>query len=486
MLDRRAFLKIAGATPAWFAACAGGSLLERVPSSTGSVVNDVHSGLNSTPVSRLLRPASNIDVRRAILAARERGARLSISGSRHAMGGQQFLRSGWMLDLRGLDRIVSFDPDRGHLTVGAGARWPRVLEFLATTRGEDGAGWTIVQKPVGVDEVTVGGSLASNVHGMALGRGPIVADVERFAMIGATGDPRIVTREENSDLFRLAIGGYGLFGPIVEVTLRLRERVKVRKIVSEESVESAIQLLRDRTVTGDLYGEFILSVEEESYLNYLRDGVLTTWRRVDFETPMPGDQVAITEEDWTEWMELAHTGPRVADRRRFERRLDTDGQILWSDEIQLARYREGYHDLIETRGPVSPGSETMTEVFLPTVAVPGFMSAARAILRTSTTPVVRCSIRLCEKDETTFLAWARQPFACVAFDLHVDDTHVGREVAEATVRELIDEALERDGTFYLTYGRAARISQVRAAYPQFEDFLRMKLHHDPAEIFQSD
>lgn len=486
MLDRRAFLSIVGSIPAWFAACASGSVIDRVPSTLGVVVNDVHSRLNETPVARLLRPASNVGVRRAVLAAREAGARLSIAGSRHAMGGQQFLRSGWMLDLRDLDRIVSFDPERGHLTVGAGSTWPRILEFLDTTRAADGAGWTIHQKPSGVDGVTIGGSLASNIHGRALGRAPIVGDVERFALIEATGEPKIATREENSDLFRLAIGGYGLFGPIVEVTLRLRERVKVRKLVSEESVESAIQLLRDRTVTGDLYGEFLLSVDEESYLDYLRDGVLTTWRRVDFETEIPPDQIEITEQEWVEWMELAHTAPRAAGKRRFERLLETNGQIHWSDSIQMATYRDGYHAEIEARGPVPSGTEMMAEVFLPTVGVPGFMSAARAILRTSTTPVVRCAIRMTEEDETTFLAWARQPYACVSFDLHVDPTHVGREVADATVRELIDEALERQGTFYLTYGRAARMRQVRSAYPQFDDFLRAKLVHDPDEIFQSD
>lgn len=483
-MDRRRFLGVVGSTPLWFAACASGGTVG-APFRSGVELRDVHSGRSVARAARVIRPTTHPEVRSAIGLARREGAKVAVAGGMNAMGGQQMVEGGWVLDLTDLDRIVSFDSERGLVTVGAGNTWARVVDFLSTTWARDGSGWTVTQT---ADDAgaTIGGSLASNVHGLALGRAPIVGDVEQFALIDDRGIPRIANRRENSDLFRLAIGGYGLFGPIVEVTLRLRPRVKVEKLVSEETVESAVQILRDRTVTGDLYGEFLLSVDEESYLDYLREGVLTTWRRVDMDVEIPPDQVPFTEEDWVDWMLRAHTDPHSLKRHLFEKLLDSDGQILWCDEIQLRPYRPGYHAEIEARSAVPSGSETIAEVFLPGVRVPDFMSAARAILRTSTTPVTRCAIRGVEPDEETFLAWARQRYACVEFELHVDDTHAGREVADATIRELIGEALERDGTFYLTYGRVARVDQVRTAYPQFDDFLRLKRQNDPREIFQSE
>jgi hypothetical protein len=55
-----------------------------------------------------------------------------------------------------------------------------------------------------------------------------------------------------------------------------------------------------------------------------------------------------------------------------------------------------------------------------------------------------------------------------------------------TFRCLIDLAIERGGSYYLTYHRWAGVEQVRACYPQFADFLALKRHHDPDELFHSD
>jgi len=100
--------------------------------------------------------------------------------------------------------------------------------------------------------------------------------------------------------------------------------------------------------------------------------------------------------------------------------------------------------------------------------------------------VVYGTVRLIERDEETFLAWAGQPYACVIFNLHVEHTVEGIEAARRAFRRLIDRALERGGSYFLTYHRWATRDQVLAAYPQFPEFLRLKRHFDPEERFQSD
>jgi FAD/FMN-containing dehydrogenase len=71
------------------------------------------------------------------------------------------------------------------------------------------------------------------------------------------------------------------------------------------------------------------------------------------------------------------------------------------------------------------------------------------------------------------------------FNLHVPHTPAGIAKATADFRRLIDRGLERDGNFFLTYHRWATRAQVEAAYPQFQEFLHLKRHYDPAERFQS-
>ena len=53
-------------------------------------------------------------------------------------------------------------------------------------------------------------------------------------------------------------------------------------------------------------------------------------------------------------------------------------------------------------------------------------------------------------------------------------------------RRLIDYAIERDGSYCMTYHRYARQDQLLACYPQFPEFLELKRKYDPDERFQSD
>ena len=65
-----------------------------------SWVNDTHSALNRTPVAKVVEPRLVGHVVEAVLQARSRGEPLAIAGARHAMGGQQFLSGGTLLDMR--------------------------------------------------------------------------------------------------------------------------------------------------------------------------------------------------------------------------------------------------------------------------------------------------------------------------------------------------------------------------------------------------
>jgi FAD/FMN-containing dehydrogenase len=76
-------------------------------------VNDTHSALNRTCISRLIEPRTVDDVVRAIQRGRVQGTPLAIAGGRHAMGGQQFLTDVSLLDMRRLNRVRSLDGEHG-------------------------------------------------------------------------------------------------------------------------------------------------------------------------------------------------------------------------------------------------------------------------------------------------------------------------------------------------------------------------------------
>src|SRR5438270_13508194 len=72
-------------------------------------VNDTHSALNRTAVSRVLEPRIVEAVARAVRQSRSEGRPLAVAGGRHAMGRQKFLSGGTLLDMRRLSRFRTAD-----------------------------------------------------------------------------------------------------------------------------------------------------------------------------------------------------------------------------------------------------------------------------------------------------------------------------------------------------------------------------------------
>jgi FAD/FMN-containing dehydrogenase len=128
----------------------------------------------------------------------------------------------------------------------------------------------------------------------------------------------------------------------------------------------------------------------------------------------------------------------------------------------------------------------ITEIYVPRSALVDFMEQARLMLREQKANVVYGTVRLIEKDEESFLRWARESWACVIFNLHVTHDAAGLQAAARVFRGLIDLAIHYDGSYYLTYHRWATKRQVESCYPQFREFLVKKREYDPREQFQSD
>ncbi len=455
----------------------------------GLIANDIHSRLNETSIRRVMEPEKREDLSRIIDAARKAGAKLSICGGRHAMGGQQFGEETWLVDMRRHSAIRAFDIQHGLITACAGIQWRELIEgYLAiqNSSGTSAAAWGIRQKQTGADSLTLGGALAANIHGRGLRMPPIISDVEAFSLVNAQGEILHCSRMENADLFRLAIGGYGMFGIIEEVTLRLMQRRKVERRVEIITLEELVRVPEERDTTEWLFGDFQFSIDENSP-DFLQRGVFSAYHRIDDDLPVPAGQQELRGEDWTRLLYLAHTDRRRVFDEYAGYYLSTHGQRYWSDTHQLTTYVDDYHAQLDCHlGAPCRGSEMITEIYVPRDTLAAFMGNAAEWLRCQRVPVIYGTIRLIERDTESFLAWAREPWACIIFNLHVEHTEPGIALAQKAFRGLIDLAVQFGGSYYLTYHRWASREQVEACHPRFREFLRLKQEHDPGELFTSD
>ncbi len=477
MITRREFLGIAGAAAAWPYAPARAA---------GVVVNDIHSKLNATRVHRIVLPDTLDAARKAIGAARREGRAVCIAGGRHAMGAQAFATDGVLIDIRKLNRVLAFDATRGLIEVESGLQWPQLLEHLVSAQRGRARQWGFSQKQTGADRLTMGGCLAANVHGRGLTLPPFVGDVESFKLIDARGELVDCRRSENPELFRLVIGGYGLFGLVYSVTLRLVPRRKVERVVEVRDIEGLPRAFSERIRDGFLYGDFQYSIDDRSDA-FLRRGVFSCYRPVADATPIPPAQNELADADWTELLYLAHADKARAFERYAGFYLSTSGQVYWSDEHQMSVYPDHYHRALDRRlGGKHPATEAITEIYCERNALERFMSEVREDARRNKVEIIYGTIRLIEHDRESFLAWAKKPYACVIFNLHVVHTPEGIRRSADAFRRLIDIGIRHGGSYFPTYHKYATRRQVEACYPQFPDFLKLKRKYDADEVFQSD
>ena len=480
-VNRREFLKTAGllgVRPPW--------PFQTANSGNGTFVNDVHSQLNPTRVLEIVPVDSARALQHAIKRAAGNGHAVCIAGGRHAMGAQQFASDAVMVETTKLNRVHAFDPTSGIVEVDAGIMWPALIDYLLKAQEGRTRQWGIAQKQTGADRLTIGGALAANVHGRGLKMKPFIADVESFVLIDSRGEARTCSRTENAELFRLAIGGYGLFGAIATVKLRLVPRQKIQRVVEVRLVDDLPGAFEQRIADGCVFGDFQFSVDERSE-DFLRKGVFSCYRPVDPATPVPEVQRELVDEDWHALLLLAHNNKAMAFEQYSKYYLSTSGQIYWSDTHQLSTYLDDYHvRLDEHLGAKDRATEMITEIYVPRSELPSFMADVATVFRGNGVPIVYGTVRLIEQDDESFLAWARQPSACIIFNLHTVHTPEGIDRAGQAFRDLIDMGIKRGGRYYLTYHRHARRDQVEASYPQLPEFLRLKRKHDPQERFQSD
>lgn len=251
-----------------------GDRADRPAPPRGSI--DDASGLDQTGIAEIwdIPPnplAAEQQLTALIERARTRGIAISIAGARHSTGGHSIRRDGIVVNMLPF-HAMQLDEARNILHVQAGARWAEVVPYL-NARGRSVA---VMQSN---NSFTVGGSISVNCHGWQARRPPIAATVESFRILLA--DTAIVrcSRSENAELFRLALGGYGLFGVILDVDLRVvpNEEYRLERFVMPDGqyVAAFERQVSQRPDVGMAYGR--LSVAPAGFL---REAIPNVLRRV--------------------------------------------------------------------------------------------------------------------------------------------------------------------------------------------------------------
>lgn len=142
------------------------------------------------------------------------------------------------------NRILNFNLKNKEITVEAGITFAELLEFTLKYNL-----W-IPQIP-GYPFITLGGAIASNAHGKSCANdGSIRNSIKSIKIFHKKNGWLNLSNKENKEIFELTLGGIGLTGTIVNVTLKLKSIQSVKfitKKIKVSSLHETIKLIKEKT-----------------------------------------------------------------------------------------------------------------------------------------------------------------------------------------------------------------------------------------------
>lgn len=441
---------------------------DAAPNRPMTSVNDV-TQLNPVSVWAIATPTTIAEVQEAL---RRANGPVSVGGGHFSMGGQTASPGSLHLDMRRMNRLLSFSPIERVVHVQAGIRWCDIQKFI----DPHDLSISIMQTYA---NFTVGGSLSVNCHGRYMGQGPLVLSVRSVTLVLASGDVVRATPSERAEIFYGAVGGYGALGVIVEAELQLADNVRVErthvKLKSAEYPEYFKQHIRSTQGAvfhnGDLYAPHYETVRAVTW-SETRKPVTTPQRLQPHRQRYPLESYflwAISETPFGKW------------RREWL----MDPLLLRGRKVHWRNYEAGYS--VAELEPPSRKNRTyvLQEYFVPVDRFNEFRPKMAEIFQRHRVNVLNVSIRHAYADPGTVLAWAREEvFAFVVY--HKQRTRKNaRERVAVWTRELIDAVIACGGTYYLPYQPHATPEQFHRAYPRAVELFALKRRLDPQFRFRN-
>lgn len=166
--------------------------------------------------SYVCRPKNYDEVLTCIAYAKQHGFKICPSGSRLSFSNVCLADKQIAMDLRDLNTLLQFNEEKKEVTVQAGMLTAKLLAIIMPR------GFTLVSLSGSLGN-TIAGDISNDVNGKdGFKHGNFGANVVALKIATASGTIIDVNAQNNEELYNSLIGGLGLIGVILEVTLRLK------------------------------------------------------------------------------------------------------------------------------------------------------------------------------------------------------------------------------------------------------------------------
>ncbi|MGE0007097.1 MAG: FAD-binding oxidoreductase [Parvibaculaceae bacterium] len=452
-------------------------------SQRAGTVNDV-SCLSRTEVAGVVAVRTERDIADALAFARAHGAKLSMAGALHSMGGHAFARHGIVLDMTGFNAVVVNEEQRT-MTVQSGARWHDIQNVLHPRFA--------VKAMQSSDVFTVGGSISVNAHGMDHRVGAVERTLRRLRVMLADGTVVRASRSENADLYRHVVGGYGLFGVILDAEIEIADNVIYRSARRLIDIADFPRVFAEEIAPDPAIGLFYahLSTAPSSFL---REMLVYTYHRRDVPGVVLPPLAEVSSAGLRRFVfNLAKRGSLFGEARwyaekvlehRFESCTVSDIAAAIGETCLVSR-NEPMHDSVPYLfNNLKDETDILHEYFVPRASLAGLVEAMRGLLEKSSTVLLNASVRVVHKEDIALNYAPEEAFSVVLYvNQAVDDAGIAK--MRALTRALVDLAHRHGGRFFLPYQRHYDAAQLHRAYPMIAQVFAAKKRFDPQGLFSN-
>ena len=442
-----------------------------------TVVNDA-SLLNPTPVGRYLKIGNKPDdtliagLRRELQEAKAAGRPFVASAARHSMGGQSLSRDGSVITMA--QNWLQADTANGTYRVAAGVRWREVISQL------DRIGYSpkVMQSN---NNFGVASTFCVNAHGWPVPFSAFGSTVKSLRLMQADGGVITCSRNENTDQFNLAMGGYGLNGVIVDLEV---EMVKNRRLLPKFEIFPAVDFgkrfvsaLKNDPKIEMAYGRLDVTID-----GFFDEALMITYRPEANQLDLPPAQ--------------GSGFFSKAARGIFRRQLGSDRvkSLRWYVETQVMPKIAGgdvtRNNLmnepvitLDDRDPTR--TDILHEYFVSPDRFADFIKACQDVIPASYQQLLNITLRFVDTDKEAVLAFASEPRIAAVMLFSQEMSERGEADMARMTSALIERVLAIGGTYYLPYRLHATQAQFERGYPRAVEFAARKRQVDPDMLFRN-
>lgn len=436
------------------------------------VHTDNCSHLFTTETPATLEPKMVTELQAMVDQARINGRKIALVGAGKSMGGQTVpvAPSDYRISLHKLNKVISLNIRDKEITVQAGMTWRQLQEHIAP----HGLSIKAMQS---YHDFAIGGSLSVNVHGQALKYAPIIETVLSCTLLQPNGKLVTLSPYENQELFELVIGGYGLFGVIVDVTLSLTDDMLLeRKTAIIDSADLANYFMQHIQHNPDVefYSARFLLTESK----LMKKALVVTYEKTNKNMPALFELERQGESRFQKILLALTAKSNLMKKLRFfvEKKYVTRPEIVSRNNFANAT--------IESLPANNASSQyILQEYFIPYAHLNSFIDSLRQAITKHSINMINVTARHVHKDTRSKLSFAKQDCCALVLYIHVAKKSEAYANTIQWTRELIDATCACNGSYYLPYQLLATQTQLETAYPAFKEFVALKRKYDPQEMF---